>query len=598
MGRGGLTGELVVEFVPSGRGVAARPAFEDGVEIQMSRNTRGAAEIGDLAIITVRGRSARLQRVLGNARDARVVMEALLIHEEMGRGFPRRVQETADALVEGDPLADAARRDLTDQEVVTIDPQGAKDHDDAIAAEVDGEDVRLWVHIADVAHYVSEGDPIDREAFFRGNSVYVPGRVEPMLPARLSNDLCSLRPGATRRVVTAEMLVAPDGAITESRFYRAAIRSEQRLTYPEVDGFLDGGALGSPAQETTVNAAREAARRIRAARQRRGGLEIGGGEVVFEFDGGRVVGAHVEENTESHRIVEDCMVAANEAVAQHLIGRGRTTVFRHHPDPEQARFERLLAQMAALDVPTPSMPDRAMGPAEVRSAIGEVGAAVGRHLAARQTRGEPGGSALWTLVLRSLMQAFYTADSATHSGLASAAYLHFTSPIRRYPDLLVHRALLETIGAGVPAPDRLTVDEAALRSSERERNATDIERRADRIIGCLMLDARRRERGNDEVFDGEVVGLIPGGVFVSFGIGFEGFLRSREFDAGFLTLDDAEVQLLGEGGLPVARIGDPISVRVIEVEPLRGRARLVPADSPTRPSRGRSSRPQRRRRRF
>ena len=143
-----------------------------------------------------------------------------------------------------------------------------------------------------------------------------------------------------------------------------------------------------------------------------------------------------------------------------------------------------------------------------------------------------------------------------------------------------------------------TVDEAALRSSERERNATDIERRADRIIGCLMLDARRRERGNDEVFDGEVVGLIPGGVFVSFGIGFEGFLRSREFDAGFLTLDDAEVQLLGEGGLPVARIGDPISVRVIEVEPLRGRARLVPADSPTRPSRGRSSRPQRRRRRF
>ncbi len=381
--------------------------------------------------------------------------------------------------------------------------------------------------------------------------------------------------------MTVEMLVAPDGEVTDTRFYRSVIRSERRLTYPDVDRHLAGAPLGEAGMEATIAAAREGARRLRAARTARGALEIGSEEAVYELGTEAVTGVEREEQTESHRIVEDCMVAANEAVARYLIARGRATLFRHHPDPDPARVERMYAQLATLGVATPPLPERAMGPAELREAAREAGRAVGRHIAAERAKGHPGGEAMWSLVLRSLMQAYYTPAAVTHSGLASAAYLHFTSPIRRYPDLLVHRTLLDALGIGEPGPDRDELEVAGVDSSMAERNAADIERRADRIMGALLLERRLIETRFGEVFEGQVSGVIPGGLFITFGTAFEGYMPARDLDDGDLVLDPTGVALQRESGKTLAKVGDVMEVRVVSVDPLRGRTRLVPADSRT-----------------
>jgi ribonuclease R len=268
------------------------------------------------------------------------------------------------------------------------------------------------------------------------------------------------------------------------------------------------------------------------------------------------------------------MIAANESVAEYLIRRKAPTVFRYHADPDQHQIDRLYAQLAALDVATPPLPERELGPAERRTAVQAAGMAVGRHLAARAAGGHVDGTALWVLVLRALKQAFYTPDSMTHSGLASPAYLHFTSPIRRYPDVLVHRALVGALGIGPTGPDHTELEVAARDSSDAERAAVDLERRADRICSALLLEQHLRGDDWAEVFAGEVTGLISQGVFVRFGTAFEGFLPARAFAGGDLALDESEIGLVDGSGQRVVRLGDFCEVRVAAIEPLRGRVRL------------------------
>lgn len=575
MSRGGPSFQFVAELVGAGRGAAARPAFVQGEPVALSGKQRGEARVGDLVMVTVKGRQGRVVEVYGPARSPSAVMRALLADNGKGWGLPRKVDAAAAAIADTDPLSDPELRDLTAQAVVTIDPEGAKDHDDAIAAEIDGDDVRLWVHIADVTHYVTPGDPVDVEAERRGCSVYLPSTVDPMLPTRLSNDLCSLRPGVVRRVVTAEMRVARDGSVHSERFYRSAIESECRLTYPDVDRYIDGVPLPAPGLAGTVDAAREAARRMRARRDAKGGLTVGAGEPQFTLAPDGVTDVHIEHQTESHRIVEDCMVAANEAVARHLIAKGVPALFRHHPDPDQARVERLYERLAALDVPTPALPDHEMGPAECRAAATAAGDAVARHVAALEARGDHrAGAGLWTLVLRALAQAFYTPLHVMHSGLASAAYCHFTSPIRRYPDVVVHRALLHSLGADVAVATREELEVVGQEASDRERDAAALERRGDRVCAAMYV-ARLVRDDPQRVFSGEVTGVLPGGVFVTFGPALEGFLPARRISDETLVLDALEVALVGERSERGLRLGDAVDVRVHDTEPLRGRVSLV-----------------------
>lgn len=592
MSRGGPEIAMVAELVSAGRGAAARPAFEPGDAVPLGKAARAGADVGDLVTVSLRGRGARVAAVHGPARSPRAALRALIAHEGLDRPFPRAALEEAEAQSEGDWLADPGRRDARDRRVITIDPEGAKDHDDAIGVAPEGADAtRLWVHIADVSRFVAPGGPLDREAARRGCSVYVPGSVVPMLPPRLSADLCSLRPGVDRAAVTAELVIGPAGEVRDARFGRSLIRSERRLTYPEVDALLEGQTLGDPDLEADVLRAAALAAVLRRRRLDRGALEAESAEPVVSFAGDRVASIRMEGQTPAHSLVEECMIAANEAVARHLLARGRPTVFRHHEDPAQSRIELLYAQLEELEVATPPLPEGALGPAELRRAAAAAAGAVARHLAP----GRPGGRALWSLVLRSLRQAHYTPAEATHSGLASAAYLHFTSPIRRYPDLLVHRALLDSLGLGDSAPGAAELAEAAAHSSETEREAARVERRADDVCAAYLLLDRLAADGWDREVECEVVGVIDAGLFVAFDRVFEGFIPSRRMEDDHYRADPLGVALVGEATGRSIRLGGRLPARVTRVEPLRGRVELEPAEAPARPrgAAGRRGRPPR-----
>ena len=427
---------------------------------------------------------------------------------------------------------------------------------------------------------------MDREAARRATSVYLPGTVVPMLPPRLSNDVCSLRPEVDRKVVTAELLFGPAGEVVAAEFSRALIRSERRLTYPEVDRLFSGEAsLGDAGLEADLAVARDLAERLRAARMRRGALEIAGAEPVFSFgEDGRVRDAWREGQTPAHSLVEECMIAANEAVARELIARGRPTVFRIHAAPEERAVERLYERLRALDIAVPPLAAGPLTPEACAAAVHTASVAVSAHVArAGGSRAIPG------LVLRALKRAHYDIGPPGHSGLASAAYVHFTSPIRRYPDLLVHRSLLAAIGVdGVKAPGTVELAVGAADSSEREQEAQDLERKGDRMCLAFVLAERLRSTGADTVFPAEVTGIGPGGVFCDVGGLFDGYLPARNLGEEGWEVDVAETRLTSPGGRKI-RLGSALDVRVGDIDALRGRVTLLPADAP--PGGGQQPRP-------
>jgi ribonuclease R len=512
-------------------------------------------------------------RTIGRPDVARDVLEALMLDRGLRRSFPRVVEtEATDAA--GSPPGEAerpARRDLTALPTFTIDPATARDYDDAISArrEDDGT-VRVWVHIADVSAYVRPGSVIERETFRRATSVYVPGAVEPMLPEALSNDACSLVTGVDRLAVSVELVM--DGAETRSvAFHRSAIRSDARLTYDQVDRIFAGEERAGEPWSDALAAARSVAAALRERRERRGSLAVESAEPSFEFDGdGHVVAVRHEEQTESHRMIEELMILANERVADHLAGRQAPTLYRVHERPQPEAVERLVDQLASLDVPTPPVPPR-MSPQQAGDVAAEASRLVADHIR-RTGRGRFG---LGSLVLRSLKQAYYSPRNVGHAGLASARYCHFTSPIRRYPDLVAHRALLGSLGLDDAAPRADELFDAGEHASATEREAMKIERDADDVCLCFLLERRLHEDGWETAFEGEVVGVIAQGAFVRFGVeGFEGFLPVRRMRGDWYHLNEAETALVGEGGGRAFRMGDPLNVTVGRVEPARGRADL------------------------
>jgi ribonuclease R len=568
---------LVAELVGRGRGLAARPAFEQGRPIALSRQARARARIGDLVTLSLKGRGATVVQIHGRADDPRAVLEVLLLDAGRRRRFSRTALEEAEAPAGAEVADDPGRRDLREQPVVTIDPEGAKDHDDAVAIERRNGGYRLYVHIADVARFVAPGGALDREAALRCFSAYVPGTVDPMLPADLSADACSLRAGVDRGVVTAEMDISAEGVVIGARFYRALIHSDRDLTYPEVDAYFDGRPLGDPRLERVIDTARAAAALLREVRMARGALEIDSGESRFVFDEHGVADVHVETQTESHRLIEEFMIAANEAVARHLERRGQPAIFRVHDDPDQSDLERLYSQLEALGVATPPLAEGPLTGEQRRAAAVRAARAV-----AKGGHGGAGERSLGVMVLRSLKQARYSTECLGHSGLASAAYLHFTSPIRRYPDLLVHRALLATLEGSEPVPGPRELSEAAFACSEVEREIAGLERTADRICTGLLL-ARRMEAGELPArFEGEVVGMVGGGVFVAFGPAYEGFLPARAIGDEYFSMDPLEVALIGERTGRRLMLGDTIDVAIASVDPLRGRVDLEPCDGEPR----------------
>jgi ribonuclease R len=558
-----------------GRFHVLEPLFERGGQIPLARG-KVNAKPGEMALAVPAPRGVRVTRLLGSPKRARDVVEALLWEGLERRGFPQRLEDDARESIPGAAEVDPTRRDLRELRTFTVDPATARDFDDAVSAQPDGDGVRLWIHIADVSAHVRPGSALDAEAGRRTTSVYVPGLVEPMLPRALSDEACSLVPGVDRLAVTAEILLDAAGAPRSASFYRSHIRSDARLDYDQLDEIFAGRSEAPAAVAEPLGLARRAAAAL-AERRPVGALEIESFEPEFEFDSeGDVARAHGVAQTEAHRLIEHLMILTNEQVAGLLEKRGTPTLYRVHEQPDPARVERLFDQLATLAVPTP--PSReGLSPQEAGGLVGDAS----RLVAAEARRRGHGRDAYASLVLRSLKQAYYFERNLGHAGLGSPAYCHFTSPIRRYPDLIAHRALLATLGAGESEPDPGDVREAGWRCSELEREAMRIERRADRVCASFLLERELFSSGWETRFEGEVSGLVGAGAFVRFagelGDVYEGFVPARVLRGERFDLNETETALVGRRTGREVRLGDPMAVTVHSVEPARGRADLEPS---------------------
>ncbi len=501
-----------------------------------------------------------------------------MLREQLGfRGFRAALESEAAAAAAAAERDSLPRRDLTALRTFTVDPATARDFDDAVSAQREGDGARVWVHIADVAAHVPPGSPLDVEARRRANSTYVPGAVEPMLPHALSSEACSLAPGVERLAVTAEIELGADAAPRRTRFYRSRIRSDARLDYDQLDAIFAGRARPPEEVAEPLAAARDVAASL-AERRGATALDVESFEPEFRFDRqGNVTGARGVPQTESHRLIERLMILTNEQVAERLQRERAPAVYRVHAQPDPARVERLLEQLAALGVPTPPL-GQGLSPREA----GEVAAAASRLARREAARRGHGREAYTSLVLRSLKQASYSERNSGHAGLGSGAYTHFTSPIRRYADLLVHRALLAALGEGEKAPRLAQARDVAADCSASERQSARIEREADDVCAAYLLERELAERGAETRFEGEVSGVIRSAAFVSFGgeMGdvYEGMLPARRLRGGRFELDRAEVALVSRGSKAALRLGDPVSVRVAGVDAARGRAELEPVD--------------------
>jgi ribonuclease R len=398
-----------------------------------------------------------------------------------------------------------------------------------------------------------------------------------MLPHVLSSDACSLAPERDRLAVTSEIELSETGEPLSATFYRSLIRSDVRLNYDELDEIFAGRKKPPEPIAKPLDLARQAAATL-AGRRPRASLEVESFEPEFRFEGGQVVGAHSVAQTESHELIEHLMILTNERVAELLERRRIPTLYRVHEQPDPDRIRWMVEQLAALGIPTPALSDQ-ISPQQA----GELAGDASRLVAQEAKRRGHGREAYTSLVLRSLKPAHYTDRNLGHAGLGSPAYAHFTSPIRRYPDLIAHRALLSAIGAGEEPPRAEGLTEIGAHCSERERDATRTERDADSVCGSFLLKRELFERGPDTRFEGEVSGVVGAGAFVRFGGAladvYEGFLPARRIGGRErYELDQSETMLVGARGGDAIRIGDPARISVDRVDAPRGRVDLLPVE--------------------
>lgn len=493
----------------------------------------------------------RLVEILGNYADAGMEIEIALRKHALPFEFSKA------ALAEAKKLPDAVRRndwkgreDLTRLPLVTIDGETARDFDDAVYCERQGKGFRLVVAIADVAHYVPDGSALDAAARERGNSVYFPRRVIPMLPEKLSNGLCSLNPRVERLAMVCDMAISAHGAIKHYRFYPAVIFSHARLTYTEVAAALydeDKAArqkIGSllPHLETL-----DALYRVLAkARVRRGAIDFETLETLMIFDDqGKILRIEPYERNDAHRIIEECMLAANVCASAFLRAHDHPALYRIHEGPTQERLEKLREFLATFGL---------------HLGGGEEPHAKDYARLLEKIKHRPDKQLLQTVMLRSLKQAIYSPHNVGHFGLAYESYTHFTSPIRRYPDLLIHRAI-KAVLAG-KRYDSIDWEQVGLACSATERRADEATRDVETWLKCWYMKDKI-----GEVFTGSISAVVPFGIFVALDSVFvEGLVHVSDLGRDYFHFDDKQHAMIGERTGRRFRLADRVRVQLIRVD--------------------------------
>ena len=527
-------------LIPAGQDLAAR----DGQIV--------IAEITD-APDGARGPIGRIVESLGEKLTPSLIVRMAIAAHDLPQQWSDAVRaEAAATPLQVDAGLHADREDLRALPLVTIDGEDARDFDDAVHVKPLGDGgFRLWVAIADVAYYVPVGSALDGEAEARGTSVYFPGFVVPMLPEVLSNGICSLKPEVDRLALVCEMRIDARGQVTRARFVHAVIRSHARLTYTQVWQALSG----EPAARKALGALWPAIadlhalyRVLAAARAARGAIEFDSPEMHFRLDAaGEVQALGAYERNDAHRLIEECMIAANVQAARYLARRRLPVLYRVHEKPPQEKYTDLLEFLREFKLRLPAWD--AVTPQDFRQLLARVGE-------------RPEALLLQSVLLRAQSLAVYQAQNGGHFGLALDAYTHFTSPIRRYPDLLVHRAIGHALTGGTPAgyaytPEAMTA--LAQHCSRRERVADEAEREVDERYQCAFMERHVGAR-----YAGVVTGVTSFGLFVQMiETRISGLVHVTQLPADYYHFDAQRRLLQGERTRRAYRLGDPVQVQVL-----------------------------------
>jgi len=529
------------------------PRIPHDIYVPEPRDVGRPVQVGDKVVVELREWQSRhtnpegeIVEVLGAPDAEGVDMLSVLRQYSLPLHFPKPVLNEANAIGNTvHPRDVAGRVDCRRHRVITIDPDDAKDFDDAICLDrVSPEHWRLWVHIADVSYYVKPGTALDTEACKRGNSTYLVDRVIPMLPEALSNELCSLKPGVDRLTKCVEFLLANDGRVLNAKFHSAVIHSQQRFSYQEVFAILQRKPASDPIEQM-LHQAHELAQRIRRARFKAGSLELDFPEMKIRLDErGRVSAIEKVENDVSHQLIEEFMLLANEAVATRLMNQRRPAIYRVHEDPDAKRLQEYREDVLSQNVPCGNLGQRA----EVQRLLHKLTLL-------------PIGPALRIGFLKSLMRARYAVEPLGHYGLAKKKYTHFTSPIRRYADLVVHRALFEQKPGSASA-----LKQIADHLSITERNSADAERDSKDVKLFAFLNAQLRS-GQPERYPARVTDVRNFGFFVDVpGLAMSGLVPLSTVEDDFFVFEAARSHLVGRRTRRVIRLGDQVSVQVAKVD--------------------------------
>ncbi len=558
-------------------------------EIYIAPNATKGAEIGQQVMVQItdwefpdQTPTGKITKVLGFPDEPGVDMERIIASYQLPQSFPPAVMAEVRAFSPDIQKSDLeGRDDFRDLVTFTIDPADAKDHDDAVSLEHLGTGWRLGVHIADVTRYVPEGSALDHEAFERGTSVYLVDRVIPMLPVRLSNNLCSLKPRVDRLTVSCMIDLSDDGQMKNYRFCRSVIRSQAKLSYGDVSEYFYKGQINRTVKPflELLDDMRDVSQALRARRFANGGLDLIAPEYkVFLDEEGHPIRIELRKSDHAHQLVEEFMLIANQCAAHRFLRKELPGLYRVHAPPSQEKMDELAGFVTTLGY-------------KLSSKGGVTSLKLGRLL--QQVKDDPRRDMIHMVVLRSLMKAAYQPDNIGHFGLAFPHYAHFTSPIRRYPDLWIHRHILKILSGKWTVAEQNKAREAlpdiGKKTSERERAAEEAERESVRIKQLEYLNAHI----GDE-FEGRISGFLEFGFFVTLqGVGTDGLVRFSGIDDDYYVWERDKWRVRGRRSGRTFTLGDSVKVRLIKTNAEKMEIDLVMSESfePRSRSRGRVERP-------